>query len=159
MSHITREKLKKILDFNENHDRQVENCLAEFEHRTKLVRGCKGFITYAKALLSGEHLEILQIPLKDKELGAIYYNINSKTYIVLNTSLNLANNNFALAHELFHMYFHHCYEGCTDTERYLISYHDNEEDLMANAFAGRFLMPDDSFGQTCHMAQIGRAHV
>lgn len=39
-----------------------------------------------------------------------------------------------------------------DTERYLISYHDNEEDLMANAFAGRFLMPDDMFCQTYHMA-------
>lgn len=99
---------------------------------------------FAKSMIKEFEIEVLQLPLKDSEIGALYHEVNGKKYILLNTSLNQSNNNFAMAHELFHVFFH-VENTDGDTERYIEQYQDNEEDLLANAFAGNILMPKQSF--------------
>lgn len=145
VTHITSEKLKKILAFNEKNEKEIQNRVQDFYDENHIKPGIRDIITFAKTMIAGKDVEILQIPLKDKEIGALYHEINGKKYIVLNTSLNLANNNFALAHELYHLYFHEKDSSQGDTERYLMTYQDNTEDMMANAFAGNILMPEQEF--------------
>lgn len=145
VTHITSEKLKKILAFNEKNEKEIQNRVQDFYDENHIKPGIRDIITFAKTMIAGKDVEILQIPLKDKEIGALYHEINGKKYIVLNTSLNIANNNFALAHELYHLYFHEKDSSQGDTERYLMTYQDNTEDMMANAFAGNILMPEQEF--------------
>lgn len=155
MAHITSEKLKKILAFNKKHEKEIQKRVQEFYDENHIKPGIRDIITFTKTMIAGNNVEILQLPLKDKEIGALYHEINGKKYIVLNTSLNLANNNFALAHELYHLYFHEKDSRQGDTERYLMTYQDNTEDMMANAFAGNILMPEQEFTEMYLCVQRG----
>lgn len=155
MAHITSEKLKKILAFNKKNEKEIQKRVQEFYDENHIKPGIRDIITFTKTMIAGNNVEILQLPLKDKEIGALYHEINGKKYIVLNTSLNLANNNFALAHELYHLYFHEKGSSQGDTERYLTTYQDNTEDMMANAFAGNILMPEQEFTEMYLCVQRG----
>lgn len=134
------------MEFNKEHDIEIQSRISEFYLKNALRENevIPDIIMFAKSMIKEFEIEVLQIPLKDAEIGALYHEVNGKKYILLNTSLNQSNNNFAMAHELFHVFFH-TENGNGETERYIEQYQDNEEDLMANAFAGNILMPRQAF--------------
>lgn len=47
----------------------------------------------------------MEIPFADKEIGALCYKGDALGYIVLNTSLPKVNVNFAICHELYHVFY------------------------------------------------------
>ena len=96
-------------------------------------------------LLKENHFKVIELPLKDKEISAFYYDGDKqKKYIILNSSLSVGNNNFALLHEVYHVLYRNK-ESIREAESYLLSYELNEEEACANTFAGVILLPEAPF--------------
>ena len=95
-------------------------------------------------------LEILQYDFKDDELWAFTFLKQGIMFVCINDGLELGKKNFAIAHELYHIY---CYvenpaESCIRNGSVLKKDESNNiEDLEANAFAGLILAPDNLIRQ------------
>lgn len=87
---------------------------------------------------------VLEMPFADHEIGALCYRGDALGYIVLNTSLPKVNLNFAVCHELYHVFYQKSgYK--TKVEFANNHYYEYEEECAANLFAGILLMPETSF--------------
>lgn len=85
------------------------------------------------------------MPFKDKEIGAICYKEDTFGYTILNSSLPKVNENFALAHEIFHVFYQDKLLG-KKIELYMNEHYlEYQEEMSANLFAGILLMPTPSF--------------
>lgn len=84
---------------------------------------------------------VLRIPLDDTEIGGVIAWHPGTNVVVINTSVPLANQNFALCHELFHLLEEgnrsHVTADLLNTECYLTQ----ENEYKANQFAGELLLP------------------
>ncbi len=87
---------------------------------------------------------VLEIPFDDDEIGALCYRGDGLGYVVINTSLPKVNVNFALAHEIYHVFFQER-EFVSKVEFADEHYYEHEEEYAANLFAGMLLMPEVSF--------------
>lgn len=87
---------------------------------------------------------VVEIPFADEEIGALCYKGDALGYIVLNTSLPKVNVNFAVCHELYHVFYQKS-EFRPKVEFANDHYYEHEEEYAANLFAGMFLMPEVSF--------------
>ena len=87
---------------------------------------------------------VLEIPFADDEIGALCYNGDTLGYIVLNTSLPKVNLNFAMCHEVYHVFYQKSMFR-TKVEFANHHYYEYEEESEANLFAGMLLMPESSF--------------
>lgn len=142
---MDKERLKKILDFNENHRNAIINATREFyeyigRQNPTVISDIQ---TMAQLLFAQRGYKFLRIPMKSKEIKAFQLKLNESKYVVLNTSMSLANNNFAIAHELYHVLIQKDDNLAISGEVYLNNYDENEGELMANAFAGAILMPTE----------------
>ena len=84
------------------------------------------------------------MPFADDEIGALCYKGDGLGYVVLNTSLPRVNVNFAIAHEIYHV-FYGSNEFVSKVEFVDDHYYEHEEEYAANLFAGMLLMPEVSF--------------
>lgn len=87
---------------------------------------------------------VLEIPFADNEIGALSYKGDALGYIVLNSSLPKVNINFAICHELYHVFYQKS-DFRTKVEFANNHYYEHEEEFAANLFAGMLLMPEISF--------------
>lgn len=87
---------------------------------------------------------VLEIPFADEEIGALCYKGDALGYIVLNTSLPKVSVNFAICHEIYHVFFQKN-EFNTRIEFSNDHYYEHEEEFAANLFAGMLLMPETGF--------------
>jgi len=87
---------------------------------------------------------VLELPIADNEIGALCYKGDALGYIVLNSSLPKVNVNFAVCHELYHVYYQNS-KFRTKVEFSNNHYYEHEEEFAANLFAGMLLMPETSF--------------
>ena len=87
---------------------------------------------------------ILEIPFADEEIGALCYKGDGLGYVVINTSLPKVNANFAICHEIYHV-FYQKREFKQKVEFADDHYYEHEEEYAANLFAGMLLMPEASF--------------
>lgn len=140
------ERLRKIIAYND-------------EHQEGMAAHVKSFYSYAGMSLDQDVLNLMQIArpafqkkgylvlelvLADEEIGALCYKGDSLGYIVLNTSLPKVNVNFAICHELYHVFFQQHNLG-SKVEFANEDYGGHEEELAANLFAGMLLMPENGF--------------
>ncbi len=65
-------------------------------------------------------------------------------YVVINSSLPKVNSNFAVAHEIYHVFFQGG-EFKSKIELANEHYYESEDEYAANVFAGALLMPENSF--------------
>ena len=84
------------------------------------------------------------MPFADDEIGALCYRGDGLGYVVVNTSLPRVNANFALAHEIYHVFFGND-EFVSKVEFADDHYYEHEEEYAANLFAGMLLMPEAGF--------------
>jgi Zn-dependent peptidase ImmA (M78 family) len=84
--------------------------------------------------------------MKSREIGALQLRINGYNCLFLNTSRNRAYSNFSVAHELYHVLIQN--KELNSFDIYREEYNDDENEMMANAFAGNILMPEDDFNAT-----------
>ncbi len=87
---------------------------------------------------------VFEMPFADDEIGALCYKGDGLGYVVLNTSLPRVNVNFAIAHEIYHVFFG-TDEFVSKVEFVNDHYYEHEEEFAANLFAGMLLMPEVSF--------------
>ncbi len=140
------DRLRRIIKYSDTYRHMIEskvkdfysfagmNCEKELLNIMQIVRPSfekKGYL-------------VLELPFADEEIGAFYYKGDGIGYIVLNTSLPKVNVNFALCHELYHVF----YQGSScETKVEFGNDHcfEHEEEFAANLFAGMLLMPESSF--------------
>lgn len=123
---------EKIFDFYRDVGMDMNNTICNF---LQLVR---------PLFLANNYL-ILEIPFKDQEIGALCYKGDLMGYTFLNTSLPKVNVNFALCHEVYHVF---CQESGFEhkVELYMNEqYYEHEEELAANLFTDMVLMPEHNF--------------
>jgi len=87
---------------------------------------------------------VFEMPFADDEIGALCYRGDSLGYVVLNTSLPRVNVNFAIAHEIYHVFFG-SEEFVSKVEFFDDHYYEHEGEYAANLFAGMLLMPEVGF--------------
>lgn len=102
---MNKEKLYKILEFNKTHSKQIayaKNIFYDFvgTQSSMIIRDMQ---TFAQMIFDNKEYKFMRIPMKSKEIGAFQLRLNNFNYLVLNTAKSLANNNFAIAHELYHV--------------------------------------------------------
>lgn len=140
------ERLRKIIAYSEKNSEEINSMV-------------KRFASFAGVEYDGDLLNILQIvrssfqkkgyfifeiPFADDEIGALCYRDDCFGYVVVNTSLPRVNVNFALAHEIYHVFFGEN-ESISKVEFADDHYYEHEEEYAANLFAGMLLMPEVSF--------------
>lgn len=142
---MDRKKLYKILEFNKSHSKEILAAKTTFYgsigRDTPVV--IPDMQTLAQMIFDSKGYKFLRIPMKSEEIGAFQLRLNNANYLVLNTSKSLANNNFAIAHELYHVLIQQDSTSGNVGEVYMNNYNDIEEELMANAFAGGIIMPTE----------------
>ncbi|WP_175475221.1 ImmA/IrrE family metallo-endopeptidase [Butyrivibrio sp. ob235] len=104
----------------------------------------------SRIIFQKEGFKFLHIPMKSHEIGAFQLALNGNKYLVMNSSMSLANNNFAVAHELYHLIIQNT-KNENGAEFYLNNYEENDDEMMANAFAGAIMMPAEDFISTASM--------
>lgn len=140
------ERLRKIIAYSD-------------KNREEIYSMVKRFCAFARIEYDSDLLNILQIvrssfqkkgyfvfemPFADDEIGALCYRGDGLGYVVVNTSLPRVNVNFAIAHEIYHVFFGES-EFVSKVEFADDHYYEHEEEYAANLFAGMLLMPEVSF--------------
>lgn len=141
------EKFKTIIDYNAANQGRFEEKVRRlyFQMNMNYEKDLLNLIMIVRPLLYSEGYIIIELPFKDKEIGAICYKGDTLGYIILNSSLPKVNVNFALSHEIYHAFYRKD-KASKGVELYINEhYYEHEEEMSANLFAGIFLMPTPSF--------------
>ncbi len=118
------------------------------------------------AIRKGTPLEILRYPIMDDELCACTFVRGGRIFVLLNTTLPLGKQIFALGHELYHVW---CYLENEDSELMekgsmlnsitIDEFSEEDEDMEANAFSGLLLVPTDSLHQQIRIYNIDKSNI
>lgn len=153
---MKRERFEKILEFNMVNAKEIQMSCAFFYD---LLGRTQPFVipdiqAVARSLFMGKGYKLIHIPMKSKEIGAFQLGMNGNSYLVVNTNKSLADNNFAIAHEIYHLLVQ-TQKTSNSADVYIDTYEDNEDEHMANAFAGNILMPREDFTMVVTMFNAG----
>lgn len=141
------EKFQTILEFNCRNQESIVSKVRDFYFKMGMnyEKDLLNIMMVVRPLFNKKNYLVIEIPFSDKEIGAICYKGDSYGYTILNSSLPKVNSNFALAHEIFHVFYQEKLLG-KKIELYLNEhYREYEEEMAANLFAGILLMPAPSF--------------
>lgn len=149
MISIDRERFLSIVNANKKREAEVnfKGEICSFYEQIGLAFGSQiaDIIQGVNFLFKKKGFNVIELPLKDKEISAFYFDGNNyKKYIIMNSSLSIVNNNFAILHEAYHVLFRKK-AYMEEAETYLLTYDLNEEESCANTFAGVILLPEDTF--------------
>ncbi len=140
------ERFRKIIEYSDLNKAEIESKVREFYLLSGMNRDKEvlNILQIVRASFSKRGYLVLELPLSDEEIGALCYKGDALGYIVLNTSLPKVNMNFAVCHEIYHVYFQK--DGFRSKIEFVNDdYYEYEEELAANLFAGMLLMPETSF--------------
>ncbi len=139
------DKLKRIVEHNKFREEDIARaCYMFYWHIGRSVPTVILDIqVMAEAIFADTGYRLVHIPLENDEVGAFLLRFNEMKYLMLNTAKNIAYNNYSVAHELYHILIQDEYSISLDI--FKEEYSDNENELMANAFAGNILMPKEDF--------------
>lgn len=139
------ERFRKIVEYSEENRNEIEARVKKFYAFSGMNndKDVLNIMQIARSSFQKKGYLVLEIPFADDEIGALCYKGDSLGYIVLNTSLPKVNINFALCHELYHVFYQNS-EYQTKVELANNLYYQQEESA-ANLFAGMLLMPEESF--------------
>lgn len=111
-------------------------------------------------------VQMLRYPFNDEDLWAFTFLKKGTIFLCINTQISLCKQNFAAAHELYHLY---CF--CENVDQNLVrngtilstetveEVVENQEELEANAFAGVLLMPSSCLRDQIEMLEIDINHI
>lgn len=149
------ERFQKIIEYSQINQEEITKQVRDLYSQMDMDydRDLLNIMLIIRPLLLKKQYVVLEIPFKDKEIGAICYKSDSFGYTFLNSSLPKVNVNFALGHEIYHV-FYQCKPFKHKVELYLNEYYfEHEDELSANLFAGILLMPSPSFTSMFHKFQ------
>lgn len=139
------EKLRKIIQYSSAHREEIQKKVDKF-YACIGMSSDKNFLNFMQIIRSAlkrKGYMILEMPFADNEIGALCYKGDALGYIVMNSSLPKVNVNFALCHEVYHVFYS---ENKVESKIEMVNhYFEREEEYAANLFAGMLLMPEDTF--------------
>lgn len=141
------ERFRSIVEFNKANMNKVTDSIRDFYSSVGI--DSDGTILNIPQIVRQEARKrsfiILEMPLKDKEIGAMLYRSDFWGYIFVNSSLSRGNVNFAMCHEFYHILYGTNIVKQT-IELYIgQEYVEDTHEKMANLFSGMMLMPEESF--------------
>lgn len=140
------ERFRKIIKYNDAHRMEIESKVQDYYSFAQMSseKDVLNMKQIARSILKKRGYFIFEIPFADNEIGALCYKGDAFGYIVLNTSLPKVNVNFALCHELYHVFYQKS-EFRTKVEFSNKLYDEYQDEFSANLFASMLLMPEASF--------------
>lgn len=140
------ERLRRIIEFSDIHRDDIESKVKDFYSFSGMSsdKEVLNIMQIVRPSFEKKGYLVLEMPFADDEIGALCYKGDALGYIVLNTSLPKVSVNFAVCHELYHVF---CQRNLSrvKVEFAREPYYDQEEEYAANLFAGMLLMPETSF--------------
>ncbi len=151
---MEKDRLYKILAFNSDNNKEIQRSCAFFYD---MLGRTQPFVipdiqAVARTLFLEKGFKLLHIPMNSDEIGAYQLRLSGNNYLVINTNNSLATNNFAIAHEIYHLLVQPK-TNSDGIEVYLNTYDDNPDEHYANAFAGNILMPKEDFVMVVRMLE------
>lgn len=142
---MTIDRLARIVEYSKKHSKEIEADIIKFCNQLELqnLDELRNVFEIVRIYLRKKKYFIIQIPLKDDEIGAFVYKGDSVSYLVINTNVPIVNTNFAICHELYHIFLPS--EESQNKARIDLDYYNNEREIRANLFAGNLLMPENEF--------------
>ena len=140
------ERLRKIISYSNSNCEEIDSKVKRFcsfagiEYDSELLN----ILQIVRSSFLKKGYLVFEIPFADEEIGALCYRGDGLGYVVLNTSLPRVNVNFAIAHEIYHVFFG-TEEFVSKVEFVDDHYYEHEGEYAANLFAGMLLMPEVSF--------------
>lgn len=141
------DKFQSIVEYNRKNQEKIAASVRDFYFKMGMnyEKDLLNIMMIVRPVFRKKEYIVLELPFKDKEIGAICYKGDSYGYMILNSALAKVNENFALAHEIFHVFYQDKLLG-KKIELYMNEhYSEYEEEMNANLFAGILLMPTPSF--------------
>ena len=140
------ERLRKIIAYSDKNREDIYSMVKRFCAFTKIEYDSDllNILQIVRSSFEKKGYFVFEMPFADDEIGALCYRGDGLGYVVVNTSLPRVNVNFALAHEVFHVFFGKS-EFVSMVEFSDDHYYEHEEEYAANLFAGMLLMPEVSF--------------
>lgn len=141
------ERFRNIVEYSSQNSRHMEDKVRVFYRDIGIDANdtIRNFFQLVRPLFLAKHFLVIEMPFKDHEIGALCYKGDFMGYTFLNTSLPKANVDFALCHEVYHVFYQKT-EFEHQVELYMNEqYYEHEEELAANLFAGMVLMPEQNF--------------
>ena len=140
------ERLRKIIGYSDKNREEVYSMVKRFcsfagiEYDSDLLN----ILQIVRSSFQKKGFFVFEMPFTDDEIGALCYRGDGLGYVVVNTSLPRVNVNFAIAHEIYHVFFGGN-EFISKVEFVDDDYYEHEEEYTANLFAGMLLMPEVGF--------------
>lgn len=141
------DKFQTIVKFNNENQENIASRVRDFYFKMGMnyEKDLLNIMTVVRPVLRKKDYLVLEIPFQDREIGAICYKGDGSGYMILNSGLAKVNENFALAHEIFHIFYQDKLLG-RKIELYMSEHYlEDREEMNANLFAGILLMPTPSF--------------
>lgn len=140
------ERLRKIIEYSDTNRDDMEVKVKNFYSFVGMSsdKEVLNIMQIVRPSFQKKGYLVLEIPFADYEIGALCYKGDALGYIVLNTSLPKVNVNFAICHELYHVFYQKS-EFKYKAEFASNHYYEYEEEFDSNLFAGMLLMPEASF--------------
>ena len=141
------ERFRDIIEYSDKNRKYMEEKVSDFyrDIGMDMKNTIRNIFQLVRPLFLANNYLVIEMPFKDQEIGALCYKGDSMGYMFLNTSLPKVNVNFALCHEVYHLFYQEAgFEH--KVELYMNEqYYEHEEELAANLFAGMVLMPQQNF--------------
>lgn len=139
-------RFRKIIKYSDSNKDDIESKVREFYSLVGMSsdKEVLNILQIVRTSFMRRGYLVLELPFADEEIGALCYKGDALGYIVLNTSLPKVNINFAICHEIYHVYFQKG-EFRSRVEFANDHYYEYEDEFAANLFAGMLLMPETSF--------------
>ena len=140
------EHLRTIIAYSDKNREEIDSMVKRFcsfvgiEYDSNLLN----ILQIVRSSFHKKGYLVFEMPFADDEIGALCYKGDGLGYVVLNTSLPRVNVNFAIAHEIYHV-FYGSDEFVSKVEFVDDHYYEHEEEYAANLFAGTLLMSEVSF--------------
>lgn len=139
-------RLRKIIAYSDKNREEIDSMVKRFcsfagiEYDSDLLN----ILQIVRSSFQKKGYFVFEMSFADDEIGALCYKGDGLGYVVVNTSLPRVNVNFAIAHEIYHVFFGES-EFVSKVEFADDHYYEHEEEYAANLFAGMLLMPEVSF--------------
>ena len=140
------DRLRKIIAYSEQNREEVHSLVKNFCSFTGIEydHHLLNVLQIVRSAFQKKGYLVLEIPFADDEIGALCYRGDGLGYVVINSSLPKVNTNFAIAHEIYHVFYQER-EFISKIEFANHHYYEHEEEYAANLFAGMLLMPETGF--------------
>lgn len=139
-------RLRKIIEYSDLNKDHIQAKVREFYSLAGMSsdKEVLNILQIVRTSFLERRYLVLEFPFADQEIGALCYKGDALGYVVLNTSLPKVNENFAICHEIYHVFFQK--DGFHSKVEFANNhYYEYEEEFAANLFAGMLLMPEAGF--------------